>query len=182
MSPLDIVLTARGLRFQGRVIPCTIGRGGISSSKREGDAATPAGIHRITGCFWRPDRLSRPAPWARPIGPADLWCDDPDHPAYNHHVRTPFRASHETLRRADPLYDIVLTTDWNWPDAQSGKGSAIFLHQWRRPGFITAGCLAMTRHDLIWLSRQALPGTRLIIPPAIPKYIHIKINAPETHV
>lgn len=159
-----MVLTPLGLRFRGRLFPCSIGRAGISTAKREGDHATPAGIHRITGLWYRPDRLPRPALWARAIGPADLWCDDPAHPAYNHHVRAPLAASHERLRRADPLYDLVLTTDWNWPRATPGAGSAIFLHQWRRPRFGTEGCIAFTRPHLFWIARHARPGTRLIVP------------------
>lgn len=159
-----MVLTPAGLRFAGRVIPCSIGRGGVSAAKREGDGATPAGVHRIAGLLYRPDRLPRPAPWAEPIGPGDLWCDDSGDPAYNQPVRAPCAASHERLRRADPLYDLVLVTDWNWPRATPGAGSAIFLHQWRRPGFPTAGCIAMARGDLIRLAARAVPGTRLIVP------------------
>ena len=89
-----MVLTPAGLRFAGRVIPCSIGRGGVSAAKREGDGATPAGVHRIAGLLYRPDRLARPAPWAEPIGPGDLWCDDSGDPAYNQPVRAPFAASH----------------------------------------------------------------------------------------
>lgn len=159
-----MVLTPQGLRFRGRLIPCSIGKGGLSSTKREGDGATPTGTHHITGLWYRPDRLPRPASWARPIGPGDLWCDDPRDPAYNHHATAPLAASHERLRRADPLYDLILTTDWNWPDATPGKGSAIFLHQWRRPGFGTEGCIAFARPHLIWIAQHAAPGTRLIVP------------------
>lgn len=159
-----MVLTPMGLRFSGRVIPCAIGKTGVTATKREGDGATPAGVMRITGLWYRPDRLARPAPWARAIGPGDLWCDDPGHPAYNRHARAPLTASHERMRRADPLYDLVLTTDWNWPRAVPGRGSAIFLHQWRRPGFGTEGCIAFARADLIRLARQAPPGTRIIVP------------------
>lgn len=159
-----MVLTPMGLRFSGRVIPCAIGKTGVTATKREGDGATPAGVMRITGLWYRPDRLARPAPWARAIGPGDLWCDDPGHPAYNRHARAPLTASHERMRRADPLYDLMLTTDWNWPRAVPGQGSAIFLHQWRRPGFGTEGCIAFARADLIRLARQAPPGTRIIVP------------------
>lgn len=160
----DLVLTRTGLRFLGRVFPCTIGRGGVSMAKREGDGATPAGVHRITGLLYRPDRMPRPAPWAQPIGPRDLWSDGVDDPAYNHAVRAPHRFSHEALRRADPLYDLVLTTDWNWPDAVPDRGSAIFLHRWRRPGYPTAGCVAFAPADMAWIAARAAPGTRLIVP------------------
>ena len=97
----------------GQTYPCTIGKGGLSSRKREGDGATPRGIHRIVGMLYRPDRIARPADWALPIGPNDLWSDDPSDPDYNLMVRAPYAASHEKLRRADPLYDLVLLTDWN---------------------------------------------------------------------
>lgn len=176
-----ITLTPQGLRFLNRVIPCSIGRGGVTAAKREGDGATPGLLH-VAELWFRPDRLPAPAPWARPIGPGDLWCDDSGHPAYNHHVRAPLAASHENLRRPDPLYDIVLTTDWNWPLALPGAGSAIFLHQWRRPGFATAGCIAMSRANLIWLAARAAPGTPILIPSSVPKYLRVRSGAPETRV
>ncbi len=164
MNPADLVLTPMGARFMGRIWPCSIGKGGIRADKREGDGATPAGAHRIVGLLYRADRIARPAAWAEPIGPADLWCDAPGHPDYNHAVSAPFAASHERLRRADPLYDLVLITDWNWPVAQPGRGSAIFLHQWRRPHYPTEGCIAFSRADLHRIAAQVQPGTRLIVP------------------
>lgn len=159
----DLVVTAWGARFGSRRLACSIGRGAITTEKREGDGATPAGLHRIMGMFYRADRLARPAPWAVPIGPGDLWSDDPARDDYNHLVKAPHTGSHETLHRADPLYDIVLITDWNWPLATAGRGSAIFLHQWRRPRYPTAGCVAFARQDLQWLAPRLTPGTRLIV-------------------
>ena len=164
MTPADLVLTPSGVRFMGRVLPCTIGKGGLSGNKREGDGATPVGTHRIAGMLYRPDRLPRPAPWAAPIGPGDLWSDDTNDGRYNLQVRAPYAFNHEKLRRADPLYDLVLITDWNWPDAIPGKGSAIFIHQWRRPGHPTEGCVAFSRQDLHWLAARVKIGTRVIVP------------------
>lgn len=161
-------LTPAGLLWRGRRYPVEIGRGGITLAKREGDGATPAGRWKIVGLLYRADRVKRPARWARPIGPQDLWCDAADHPAYNHPVKAPFGASHERLARPDPLYDIVLVTDWNYPQATPGKGSAIFLHQRRRPGFPTAGCIAFRRRDLIAIARHLRPGTEVIVPPLAP--------------
>lgn len=164
MSNDDLVLTPMGLRFMGRVLPCSLGRAGLTLDKREGDSATPVGTHRIVGLLYRPDRLVSPSVWARPILPGDLWCDAWDQPDYNHAVRAPFTPSHEDMRRPDPLYDLVLITDWNWPNAQPGKGSAIFLHEWRRPGYPTAGCIAFSRQDLIWLAQRVQPGAKLVVP------------------
>lgn len=160
-GPRDLVVTPTGLRFLGRRFPCTIGRAGLTADKREGDGATPRGVHAITGMLWRPDRIARPAPWARPIRPGDLWSDDPADPAYNCPVRAPSAFGHEALRRADPLYDLVILTGWNAAGVP-GRGSAIFIHQWRRPGWPTAGCIALARGDLHWIAARLHPGARLI--------------------
>ena len=113
--------------------------------------------------LYRPDRLARPADWALPIGPCDLWSDDPQDEDYNLMVRAPHRFHHERLRRADVIYDLILITDWNWPYADPGRGSAIFIHQWRRPVARTAGCVALSRQDLHWISPRITHQTRLII-------------------
>jgi L,D-peptidoglycan transpeptidase YkuD (ErfK/YbiS/YcfS/YnhG family) len=161
----DLVVTPMGLWFLGRRFACTIGRGGIVSprSKREGDGATPAGAHRLVGMLYRRDRLVRPADWALPIGPFDLWSDDPRDENYNLLVRMPHGFGHERLWRADPMYDLVILTDWNWPHAEPGKGSAIFIHQWRRPGAPTAGCIGLARRDLQWIAPRIRHQTRLIV-------------------
>ncbi|MEB3418452.1 L,D-transpeptidase [Salipiger marinus] len=164
MRPEDMVLTPQGLRFAGRLWPCSIGRGGVRADKREGDGATPAGVHRLVGCLYRPDRMARPVDWALPIRPGDLWSDDPRHEDYNLMVRAPYPHSHERLRRGDPLYDLVLLTDWNWPRAERGRGSAIFLHRWRRPGFATEGCIAFRPEHLRRIVTRITYGTRLVVP------------------
>ena len=163
MTPTDLVLTPMGLRFLGQTFPCTIGRGGIRRKKREGDGATPRGVHRLVGMLYRPDRMARPADWALPIRPGDLWSDDPGHEDYNLMVPAPYRHSHERLRRADPLYDLVILTDWNWPYPVKGRGSAIFIHQWRRPGFPTEGCIGLRRDHLHWIAPRIRYETRLIV-------------------
>lgn len=163
MSTLTV--TRWGARLGAQRLACAVGRGGITRAKREGDGATPAGSWHVAGLFYRPDRLAASAvpPWAAPIGPRDLWSDDPRDPQYNHQVRAPHRFGHECLRRADPLYDLVLFSDWNWPHAVPGKGSAIFIHRWRGPRHPTAGCLAFAPHDLLALAWQMPPGSRVVV-------------------
>lgn len=162
-SPHDIVVGRWGVRFHGRHFPASIGRGGVSGHKREGDGATPVGVHGLVGMLYRPDRMARPVRWALPIGPGDLWSDDPDDSDYNLMVRVPYQPSHERLRRADPQYDLVLITNWNWPYAVPGNGSAIFLHQWRRAGHLTAGCVAFQRDHLRWIAARVRLHTRVIV-------------------
>jgi L,D-peptidoglycan transpeptidase YkuD (ErfK/YbiS/YcfS/YnhG family) len=163
MTRDDLVVTKGKARFMGRQFACTVGRGGVTDRKREGDGATPLGTHRIVGMLYRPDRLAAVPDWAVPIGPGDLWSDDPRDVDYNLMVRAPRRFSHEKLRRADPMYDLVLITDWNWPYSVPGRGSAIFIHSWRRPGYPTAGCVAFSRSDLIWIANRIRHQTRLVV-------------------
>ena len=163
MKPLDIVVNRWGARFMGRRFACSIGRGGMVADKREGDGGSPIGNHRIVGMLYRPDRLLPPADWAVPIGPNDLWSDDVRDPDYNLMVRSPHRFSHENLSRPDPLYDLILITDWNWPYAVPGRGSAIFIHTWRKPRHPTAGCIGFGRADLLWIAARLKPQSRLII-------------------
>ncbi|WP_127903781.1 L,D-transpeptidase family protein [Solirhodobacter olei] len=160
-----LLVTRWGARLGSRRMPCALGRGGMTRDKHEGDGATPAGLWRVTGLLYRPDRLPASAvpPWARPISPRDLWSDDPADPAYNHATRAPHAFSHERLRRADPLYDLVLTSDVNWPEAVPGKGSALFLHRWRKPRHPTAGCIAFAPADILWLAWAMPPGAKVFV-------------------
>ena len=163
MSDNDLLVTPDRAQFLGRTFPCTIGRGGITHDKREGDGATPSGILQITDCLYRPDRMEPPNDWAELIQPSDFWSDDSTDPDYNTLVRAPHAFSHEELHRADHLYDLILLTDWNWPDAIAKKGSAIFIHRWRKPGHPTEGCIAFAPDDLGWIAAKVSPGTRVIV-------------------
>jgi L,D-peptidoglycan transpeptidase YkuD (ErfK/YbiS/YcfS/YnhG family) len=153
----------RGLiAFAGTVVPCALGRGGISARKREGDGATPLAAMRAESLLIRRDRVrlrSARLP-VRAIRDDDGWCDAPRHGAYNRPVRLPFAASHETLKRADGLYDCCVVLDWNRRPRVMGRGSAIFLHI-ARPGFApTEGCIAVTMPVMLrllrWLDRRTV--------------------------
>ncbi|MEN8917794.1 MAG: L,D-transpeptidase family protein [Octadecabacter sp.] len=163
MKPTDLVVTPTHLRFLNRKFPCSIGKGGIRDDKKEGDGATPRGTHQLVGVLYRPDRIEKPTNNAKPIHPRDLWSDDPSQPDYNQQVQAPYIYSHEKLRRADRLYDLVILTDWNWPNAIKNRGSAIFIHRWRKPGHPTEGCIGLRPTDLAWIAPRLLPTTRLIV-------------------
>lgn len=161
-----MVVTRWGARYRGRRIPCAIGRGGIRPDKREGDGATPLAPLRLMGGGYRADRMKQPdAPFfLRTIGPGHVWSDDANDPAYNHGLDAPDHPfSHEKLRRADRLYDLFIITDWNWPEATPGQGSAIFLHRWRKPRHPTEGCIAFAPHHLRWIVETWQPESRIII-------------------
>ncbi len=151
--------------YGGRSWLCTIGRGGVTADKREGDGATPLGCWPLRRLHYRPDTGEAPrcALPARAIEPGDGWCDDPADPQYNRLVRLPHTASHEVLHRADDLYDLVVELGYNDDPPRAGRGSAIFLHVARSDYRPTEGCIAMAREDLVELLGLIGPDCRLCV-------------------
>ena len=130
----------------GVVLPCALGRSGISARKREGDGATPRAALAVLRGYARFDRNWQRGPFWTRIDPRLGWCDAPLSPCYNRPVRLPFVTSHETMTREDALYDRVIVLDWNLSCRARGRGSAIFLHQARLTGGAagpTEGCIAL---------------------------------------
>lgn len=147
------------------VVPCALGRGGITSRKREGDGATPRGSLALEGGFYRPGAHRRPrtAIHLAPTLPADGWCDAPNDRNYNCRVRHPYSASAEHLWRTDSLYDIVVVLGYNRRPRLRGRGSAIFLHV-AKPGYTpTEGCVALAYGDLVKVLAAIGPRTRLVV-------------------
>jgi L,D-peptidoglycan transpeptidase YkuD (ErfK/YbiS/YcfS/YnhG family) len=146
-------------------IPVALGRGGIRVDKREGDGATPAGSFRPVRLWWRKDRRPRPATPlpARPIGPADAWCENPADRRYNRPMRLEGGEAGDRLRRADALYDLVVEINHNVRPRIAGRGSAVFIHVARPRLAPTAGCIAMPMAVLTRLLRQLGPKTRIMV-------------------
>lgn len=163
----EICLAGNFAHFCGREFPYSLGRSGIRVDKREGDGATPKGVFRLGKMLFRPDRIN-PAGLVntRPIRRFDIWSDDPNDPRYNQFVPfgVPYGWSHERLWRSDHLYDLIIPVDYNLQSPIAGAGSAIFIHAWRAPRRPTEGCIAFSRHDLLWIARRVTKDTRLIVP------------------
>lgn len=153
------------LTFGYRVMPCRLGRNGVTTEKHEGDGKTPAGHFHLRRMLVRADRVgvvaSRLAGAA--IRPDDGWCDDPADASYNRQVRLPYPVSAEAMWRADGAYDIVIVLGHNDNPPVSGRGSAIFLHVAHDDGRPTAGCVALTKDDLRWLAALVGPETTMSI-------------------
>ena len=162
----DLVVNYWGARFMGCVLPVAIGRSGIAEKVREGDGVTPIGRFSITSIGYRIERVAFVTSNIQqyPVGLNDLWSDDPKDPKYNHKIKAynyPF--SHEKLRRSDGLYDAFGILDYNWPEARIGKGSAIFIHAWRKPRHPTEGCIAFDPLDLFKIFTNWKLDSRVII-------------------
>jgi L,D-peptidoglycan transpeptidase YkuD (ErfK/YbiS/YcfS/YnhG family) len=157
---------ARGwVRARPLLLPCALGRGGLSHAKREGDGATPCGVWRAVRVLYRRDRSMRPRTGlpTRPLRPDDGWCDAVGDRNYNRHVRHPYAASAERLWRSDCVYDVIVVLDHNTRPRVQGAGSAIFIHLARPHYPPTEGCVALARRDLLLLLARLGPRTRLAI-------------------
>jgi L,D-peptidoglycan transpeptidase YkuD (ErfK/YbiS/YcfS/YnhG family) len=153
------------LTHDHNTIPVALGRSGIKANKREGDGATPHGIFHPLRLWWRPDRHPRPRTWlpVRAITPADGWCEDPADRNYNRPVRLDRDSGADRLNRDDHLYDYVIEIDQNTRPRVAGRGSAVFLHLARDNFGPTAGCVAMTRPDMLRLLARLGPQTKIVI-------------------
>ena len=165
-APPDLIVSGAGMaRMAGRSFRCAVGRGGVSSAKREGDGATPIGTWPLRQVLYRPDRGMRPvtALQSAPMKPTDGWCDAPTDPNYNRMVRHPYAASAEHLWRRDSIYDLIVVVGYNDAPVVPGKGSAIFLHIARPDYSPTAGCVAFSRRDLVTILGLLSPASRLVV-------------------
>jgi L,D-peptidoglycan transpeptidase YkuD (ErfK/YbiS/YcfS/YnhG family) len=144
---------------------CHLGCNGLTHRKREGDGKTPIGQFRLMGLMVRRDRLAhvRTGLPQFQIGVSDGWCDVPYHPAYNHKVRLPFRASHERLWREDELYDALVILDYNLAPRKRNSGSAIFFHLSKVDTVHTQGCVSVSRTDMIKILTVTGRRTRMMI-------------------
>ena len=149
--------------------PCVFGKAGLidAREKREGDQASPIGIWPVRRALCRFDRIKPPATALRldPITSDDGWCDDPSDAGYNRQIRIPYPARHETLKRSDQLYDLIVILGHNDDPPETGLGSAIFLHCQNHKGEPTLGCLALPRERLIELVSRLNPGDEIEITP-----------------
>jgi L,D-peptidoglycan transpeptidase YkuD (ErfK/YbiS/YcfS/YnhG family) len=148
-----------------RVYRVALGQAGLSTRKREGDGATPIGRFALRQVLYRADRGMRPRTVLpmRAIKTSDGWCEQPHDPNYNRLMKLSPRHTGDRLKREDHLYDVILVLGYNDMPRVRGRGSAIFAHLAREGYKPTAGCIGLSRHDLLMLLAQARRGARLLI-------------------
>jgi L,D-peptidoglycan transpeptidase YkuD (ErfK/YbiS/YcfS/YnhG family) len=156
-----------GLTAPHHCCDCLVGKTGFiaGDAKREGDMATPVGAWPLRYLYYRPDRVPLPDTGLPTIAltPEMGWCDDPDDPDYNRPVELPHPARHERLWRDDGLYDLIVVLGHNDSPPVPHHGSAIFLHLREADTRHTAGCIAVTKQDMLALLRVATPDTTIRI-------------------
>jgi zinc D-Ala-D-Ala dipeptidase len=135
-------------------------------SKIEGDLKSPAGIFSlgfVFGFFPKSQMTHLKMDYLE-LNEFMEAVDDPQSDFYNCIVDSreviPDWSSSEKMRE-EPLYEIGLVINHNFPQPESGKGSAIFFHRWRHDHAGTAGCTAMSQEDLekvlCWLEKSKNP-------------------------
>ncbi len=137
-------------------------------AKREGDGKTPSGAFPLRLAFGYDASVETKLAY-RQATENDFWVDDLKSPQYNQWVSgTPQAASFEHMKRADDLYQYGVVIEYNTNPVIPGAGSAIFLHVWRDAGSPTAGCVAVSKENLLallgWLDKSKNPVIVLSAP------------------
>ncbi|MEM6803639.1 MAG: L,D-transpeptidase family protein [Bacteroidota bacterium] len=133
--------------------------------KVEGDKRSPAGVFILGAAFGyadKPDWLE--GPYVHVI-PSTMCIEDGESQFYNQIIDEKEESadwnSTDHMLRKDDLYEWGVFVAHNSPEAESGKGSCIFLHVWRRNDSGTAGCTAMDKSRMkelvAWLKPQKRP-------------------------
>ena len=160
-----IVINKSGyLKYKNLELKCTLGKAGIGIKKREGDNITPKGTYKIINIFYRKDRIKKISSKFKLIGITKKigWCDDPRSEYYNQLIKLPTEYSHEKFFRKDNIYDLVLVLNYNMRPIIKNKGSAIFIHIAKK-NKKTAGCIALSKMDLITLIKKIDKKTKIKI-------------------
>ena len=55
---MNVKIKKHLLLYKGYKLKCSIGKSGITSSKKEGDLATPKGIFKLGPLYYRNDRIN----------------------------------------------------------------------------------------------------------------------------
>mgnify|MGYP001794892187 CR=1 FL=1 len=155
------------LRYGALEFDCALGKNGITSTKREGDHATPAGRFPLRQLYYRPDKFAKPPKCVLSTQEMDMldgWCDAPEHELYNQYVRLPFGAGHEQLWRTDEVFILVFMIGNNDDPVVPGAGSCIFMHVARENYAPTEGCVALAQEDLLTLLAAIETSTEIVIP------------------
>ena len=148
---MNIIIKKHFLLCKGYKLKCSIGKSGITRSKKEGDHATPKGTYKLGLLYYRKDRikLSKCKLRKKIIKKNMGWCDDIKSKKYNQEISFPFNHGAEKLYRKDKIYDLFINIKYNFSPVIKEKGSAIFLHITDGKYRPTKGCVAIAKKDFL---------------------------------
>ena len=148
---MNIIIKKHFLLYKGYKLKCSIGKSGLTNSKKEGDMATPKGLYKLGMLYYRKDRIkSLKCKINKKIIKKNMgWCDSPKSKKYNQEISFPFKFSAEKLYRKDRIYDFFINIKYNHFPIIKGKGSAIFLHLSNKNYKATKGCIGLQKKDFL---------------------------------
>ena len=143
---------------------CSIGFGGLSLKKKEGDKKTPKGTFALGPLYYRHDRNIKPETKLKVIKIKKKmgWCDDPNHKMYNQLVKDSKKIKCEKLFRKDLKYDFFIPIKYNMICTKKNKGSAIFIHLTKNYNK-TLGCIVLKKNDFLILIKLINNKTKIKI-------------------
>ena len=162
---MNIVIKKHCLLYKGYKLKCSIGKSGLTRSKKEGDLATPKGLFCLGLLYYRKDRIkSVKCKIKKKIIKKNMgWCDDINSKKYNKQISFPFKYSAEKLYRKDNIYDIFININYNQLPIIRGKGSAIFLHLSNKKYKPTNGCVGIQKKDFLKILPLIEKKTKILI-------------------
>jgi len=148
---MNIIIKKHFLLYKGYKLKCSIGKSGLTNSKKEGDLATPRGLYKLGFLYYRKDRIkSLKSKLRKKVIRKNMgWCNDTKSKKYNQQIYFPFKYSAEKLYRRNKAYDIFINIKYNHFPIIKGKGSAIFLHLSNKKYKATSGCIALLKRDFL---------------------------------
>ena len=162
---MNIKIRKHSLLYKDYKLKCTIGKSGITSSKKEGDLATPKGTFSLGLLYYRKDRIKRiKSKIKKRIIKKNMgWCNDSRSKKYNREINFPFKYGAETLYRKDKIYDLFINIKYNFLPVVKKKGSAIFLHLTDNKHKTTEGCVAISKKNFMKILPLINKNTKISI-------------------
>ena len=162
---MNIIIKKHLLLYKGYKLKCSIGKSGVTASKKEGDLASPKGIFKLGLLYYRKDRIkSLKCKIRKRIIKKNMgWCNDSKSKKYNQQIYFPFKYRAELLYRKDKIYDIFINIKYNYRPSVKKKGSAIFLHLTNINYKPTSGCIAIVKKDLLKILPHINKNTKISI-------------------
>ena len=162
---MNIIIKKNFLLYKGYKLKCSIGKSGLTFSKKEGDLATPKGLFKLGSLYYRKDRIKsfKSKIKKRIIKKNMGWCDDSRSKKYNQEIRFPFKYRAERLYRKSRIYDLFIHIKYNSRPVVKEKGSAIFLHSTNNKYKPTKGCIAISKKDFIKILPLINSKTKILV-------------------
>ena len=136
-------------------MPAVVGSRGLMKNRKQGTYTTPVGNYGFVHAFGNKKNPGVSAEYEyRDVTPKSYWVTDRNSTSYNRWVEGGGEFDDaEHLESYGYQYNYAMVIDFNYYEPVKGDGAAIFLHVATYDGKGTAGCVALSEEDVVWLMR-----------------------------